>query len=107
MMLPITTIIGLKNFKLLITLLKHLINQLPLFMIAVLHTTFVFNLVSKLILEFFFSNKVFWSKTRDLEHVLLLFSVLKNKKNKEKVKNMFDPFFSSEKYKKYKENRKH
>ena len=63
MLLSMTAAIGLKIFKLLAVLLEHLISQLSLSMSTALCTTFVFNLVSKLILEFFFSNKVFWSKT--------------------------------------------
>ena len=64
MSLSMITVIGFKIFKLLVVLLKYLIRQLSLFMTGTLHTTLVFILVSKLILEFFFSNKVFWFKTR-------------------------------------------
>ena len=50
-------VIDLKIFKLLTVLLKHLSSQLPLSWIAALRTILVFNLVSKLILEFFFQIK--------------------------------------------------
>ena len=92
MSLSMTATIELKIFKLRAVLLEHLISQLPLSMTATLHTTFVFNLVSKLILEFFFSNKVFWSKTQffllvpSLQHnfsaflyYILLFTIQKKK----------------------------
>ena len=62
MPLSMTVVIGLKIFKLLAVLLEHLISQLPLSMTTVLRTTFVFNLVSKLILEFFFQINYFGLK---------------------------------------------
>ena len=62
MSLSLITVIGLKIFTLFAILLEHLISQLPLSWTAVLRIIFVFNLVSKLILDFFL-NKEFWSKT--------------------------------------------
>ena len=62
MPLSMTAAIGLKIFKLIVVLLEHLISQLPLSWTAALRTTFVFNLVSKLILEFFFQIKYFGLK---------------------------------------------
>ena len=54
MPLSMTAAIEFKIFKLFVVLREHLIIQLLLSITATLCTTFVFNLVSKLILEFFF-----------------------------------------------------
>ena len=62
MLLSMIAAIGLKIFKLLAVLLEHLISQLSLSMTSALCTTFVFNLVSKLILESFFQIKYFGLK---------------------------------------------
>ena len=69
--LSMTAVIELKIFKLLTVLLQHLISQLPQSMTAALRTTFVFNLVFKLILDFF--SKVFISPTQDFPYFLMAF----------------------------------
>ena len=70
MSMSITSVIGLKIFKLLAILLEHLISQLSLFMTTLLRVTFVFNLVSKLILDFFFQIKYFDLKLHFLSNVI-------------------------------------
>ena len=65
MLLSLTAVIELKIFKLLAILLEYLSSQLPMSWTTALCTIFVFNLVSKLILElFFFQIKYFGQNSK-------------------------------------------